>query len=67
MHRIMNVNVLIDIFISPSQFLRNKMIEYGFQGDNIICLNNFNELEPNNDSSASDNYYLYALWTGFRL
>ena len=59
LHRVMNVNDLVDIFITPSQFLRKKMIEYGFQGDNIVCLNNFNEVELSNDSIDSAGYYIY--------
>ncbi len=59
LHRIMNINDLVDIFITPSEFLRNKMIEYGFQGDNIKCLNNFNEVQLNNDSSDAGDYYIY--------
>jgi len=60
LHRIMNINDLVDVFITPSQFLRNKMIEYGFQEDNIVCLHNFNEVEICNESSDSNDYYLYV-------
>ncbi len=59
LHWIMNINDLVDIFIAPSEFLRIKMIEYGFQKDNIVCLNNFNDVELSNESDDSGDYYLY--------
>ena len=60
LHRIMNVNDLIDVFITPSQFLRNKLIEYGFNGDNIECLNNFIDVELDDEDIDSGDYYLYV-------
>jgi glycosyltransferase involved in cell wall biosynthesis len=60
LHRIMNVNELVDTFITPSKFLRDKMIEYGFQGDNIVCMNNFNNVALNNEINDSGDYYLYV-------
>ncbi|MHA2040093.1 MAG: glycosyltransferase [Promethearchaeota archaeon] len=59
LHRIMNVNSLVDTFITPSAFLKNKMIEYGFQGDNIEYLNNFNDIELSDVSNDPGDYYLY--------
>ena len=39
-HTVMKIYELIDIFISPSQFLKNKLVECGFKGK-IIHLPNF--------------------------
>ena len=49
----------IDLFISPSNFLRKKMIEFGIDGNKIIHIPNFvnsNEYAPNYSNS---NYILY--------
>ena len=60
LHRLMNVNDLVDIFITPSKFLKNKLIDYGFQKDNIVCLNNFSDIELSNEIYDSGDYYLYV-------
>lgn len=39
-HTILNIYGLIDIFISPSRFIKNKLIECGYKG-NIVHLPNF--------------------------
>lgn len=39
-HTVLHIYGLIDIFISPSQFIKNKLIECGFKG-NIVHLPNF--------------------------
>lgn len=59
LHRLMRVNDLVDIFITPSEFLRNKLIEYGFDEKRIICLNNFNNIEITSNNSYDGGYYLY--------
>jgi glycosyltransferase involved in cell wall biosynthesis len=59
LHRIMRVNDLIDVFITPSEFLRNKLIEYGFRGDRIVCLNNFNNVDLSDEETETGDYYLY--------
>lgn len=49
----------IDLFISPSSFLRNKMIEFGIDKNKIVHIPNFinsNEYTPNYSNS---NYILY--------
>ncbi len=58
-HRLMRVNDLIDVFIAPSDFLRNKLIEYGFDGNKIFCLHNFNNIGAINGSRKTGDYYLY--------
>jgi len=49
----------IDLFISPSSFLRNKMIEFGIDRNKIVHIPNFvnsNKYTPNYSNS---NYILY--------
>jgi glycosyltransferase involved in cell wall biosynthesis len=58
-HRLMGVNKQIDMFIAPSEFLKNKLIEYGFDGDKIVCLRNFNNIGPCEKEGDASDYYLY--------
>jgi glycosyltransferase involved in cell wall biosynthesis len=58
-HRLMRVNDLVDMFIAPSEFLRDKLIDYGFDGRRIICLNNFNNIETIDNTAKEGDYYLY--------
>lgn len=50
---------LIDIFITPSKFYREKMIEWGFPPEKIIHIPNF--VEPNKFSPSwkYEDYFLY--------
>jgi len=59
-HRVMKVNDMVDVFISPSEFLRNKLIEYGFNEDKTVCLNNFNNIGLINGKNGVGEYYLYV-------
>lgn len=48
-HSVLHSYDLVDVFISPSQFLKNKVLEMGFKGK-IVVLPNFvwlDEFEPN--------------------
>lgn len=50
-HNILHSYDLVDVFISPSQFLKNKVLEMGFKKE-IVVLPNFvwlDEFEPNYD------------------
>ncbi len=60
-HRIMKMSDLVDIFITPSEFLRNKLIEYGINRDKIVCINNFIDLDPGKEKADDvGDYYLYV-------
>lgn len=56
---IMKMYDSVDVFISPSNFLRNKLIEYGLDKDRIVCLNNFNDLDVSRTQDEVGDYYLY--------
>ncbi|MBI5056314.1 MAG: glycosyltransferase family 4 protein [Nitrospirae bacterium] len=58
-HRIMKVSDMVDVFITPSEFLRNKLIEYGFDQNRIKCLNNFMDFSTDSKEEGSDDYYAY--------
>jgi glycosyltransferase involved in cell wall biosynthesis len=60
LHRIMGVNKLVDAFITPSEFLRNKLIEYGFNKERIVCVNNFSNVDLMNKRNNPGDYYLYV-------
>ena len=60
MHRIMKTNDLVDVFIAPSEFLRKKIIEYGFRKEKIICLSNFANIDLANEDEKIDNYFIYS-------
>jgi len=71
LHRTLNVTEMIDTYVSPSSFLRNKFIEFGWKGEKIRVINNFlpqKKIEDN--SSKNENYVLYfgqlEEWKGIR-
>ncbi len=59
LHRLMRVNDFVDVFIAPSEFLRNKLIEYGFDRKRIVCVNNFNNIDIMDGDDRTEDYYLY--------
>ncbi|MEF9427280.1 MAG: glycosyltransferase family 4 protein [Candidatus Mariimomonas ferrooxydans] len=60
MHRVMRTNELVDIFIAPSEFLRKKIIEYGFKNEKLVHLNYFTDFDLHDESEATGDYYLYV-------
>ncbi|MCK4322721.1 glycosyltransferase family 4 protein [candidate division WOR-3 bacterium] len=59
-HRLIGLLKLVDYFIAPSNFLRNKMIEYGFPPYKVIHIPTFIETKNIKVSSEADNYFLYS-------
>jgi glycosyltransferase involved in cell wall biosynthesis len=60
LHRLMKVNDLVDMFIAPSRFLRNKLIDYGFKKDKVVCINNFNNIGILQNENTPDGSYIYV-------
>jgi glycosyltransferase involved in cell wall biosynthesis len=60
LQRIMQVNELVDVFIAPSNFMKSKLIEYGFDEKNILQLNNFTNIKTVKEIKRGGNYFLYA-------
>jgi glycosyltransferase involved in cell wall biosynthesis len=60
-HMILKYYDNIDVFIAPSDFIRNKMMEYGYSKDIITTLPYFTDITLFNDhkSKTSHNYILY--------
>ncbi|GAI34400.1 unnamed protein product, partial [marine sediment metagenome] len=59
-HRLLGLLKLVDFFIAPSQFLENKMIEYGFPSDKVIHIPNFIDTKSIKPSLNSNGYILYS-------
>jgi glycosyltransferase involved in cell wall biosynthesis len=51
---------LIDMFVTPSIFLRNKLIEYGFEPNRILHIPNFIDIENYEPSYTPGNYVVYV-------
>lgn len=49
----------VDLFIAPSQFLRNKFIEFGYSAEKITHLTNFIDTEKYTPYYGFDNYCVY--------
>ena len=60
MHRIMRLQDIVDLFIAPSEFLRNKFIEYGFPENKIVRLDLFTDVRLPDKADKTGNYYIYA-------
>lgn len=52
-------NKLIDKYICPSEFIQEKLIEYGFDKDKTIVINNFIKQKPDTHISKKEDYVLY--------
>jgi len=59
-HRLTKVNDMIDIFITPSNFLHRKFIEYGFSENKLKRLDHFTYLNDECEGCMPDDYYLYV-------
>jgi len=59
-HRALKIKDLIDVYISPSEFLKNKHTQYGWYGKRIEVINNFlNSNRLKNCSKTNAKYVLY--------
>ncbi len=60
LHRLLKIyRNNIDLYICPSEFVRNKLVEYGWPGKKIIVLPHFVNLGIKNLSSQAGEYALY--------
>lgn len=59
-HRLLGLLKIVDFFITPSQFLKHKLIEYGFPSCKVICIHNFIGLDNADVSSNDRDYILYS-------
>ncbi len=59
LYRWMGLYNLVDLFLCPSDFLRKKMIEYGFDSKRLITIPNFLEIDIPVPSYGNKAYVLY--------
>lgn len=60
LHQLIGIYDKVDLFISPSNFLREKMIEYGFSPERIVRIPNFVDTNQYVPSYTSDGYFLFV-------
>ena len=58
-HKFMNVYKKVDVFITPSQYLKNKLLNNGFEKHNIKCIPTFTELPKETPKQILGDYGLY--------
>lgn len=58
-HALLNVYKDVDAFITPSQFLRGKLIENGFDGEKITCIPTFTASKSEVGEPRIGDYGLY--------
>lgn len=58
-HNMINIYKDVDAFITPSQFLRNKLIDNGFDGEKIKCIPTFTSSKTDVGESNIGEYGLY--------
>jgi len=51
---------LPDVYITPSDFMRRKMIEFGIPSDKLVHIPNFVNTDECAYSGVSDNYFVYV-------
>lgn len=58
-HRMIDVYKNVDVFITPSEYLKNKLLENGFEKYNIKCIPTFTQLATNDNEQIVGEYGLY--------
>jgi len=58
--RLLGLLEMVNFFIAPSHFLRDKMIQYGFPPDKVIHIPNFIGTKSIRPSLNNDGYILYS-------
>ncbi len=59
-HSIMGINRLVNMYIAPSEFLRNKFIEYDFNPDKLSLLHHFIDVNIDKNDSEIGDYVLFV-------
>jgi len=49
----------VDLFISPSEFVKNTLVDFGWDKEKIVVINNYHEKSKDRPSHKEDNYLLY--------
>jgi glycosyltransferase involved in cell wall biosynthesis len=59
LHNAINLDRMVDRYIAPSEFLRQKFIEYGFKEQKMESLNYITDISVDYISSTDGNYLIY--------
>ena len=59
-HRMMRLQEIVDCFIAPSKFLKQKLIEYGFNENKVKRLDLFTDIEPLEEVGTAHDYYMFV-------
>ena len=60
LHNMMGIDRLINMYIAPSQFLKDKFIEFGFKKEKISQVSHFINDDLIIESTEEDDYYLFV-------
>lgn len=58
-HKLTRVYDRVDHFVTPSRFLRDKLIEWGMDGNKITHIPNFIDVDSYVPRYSSENYFVY--------
>ena len=58
-HKLCKVDDLIDVYIAPSKFMREKLIEYGFAAERVVYLPNFIDVDNYQAIYQPQKYFIY--------
>lgn len=58
-HHFLKIYDLVDVFVAPSKFFRDKLVEYGFSSDKILYIPNFLDAGKYQPSYSHKNYFIY--------
>ena len=59
-HRMMRLQELVDYFVAPSEFMKQKLLEYGFHENKIKRLDLFTDIYPVKETGGADDYYMFV-------
>ena len=59
-HRLLNVYRMVDRFVTPSRFMRDKFVDFGFPESQVVHVPNFMDFARIEASERQEGYLLYA-------
>lgn len=59
MHSIMGINKIVNNFITPSNFLKTKFLEFGYDKKKIREVSHFIDVDTQKETALQSNYYLF--------
>lgn len=58
-HRMMRLQELVDCFIAPSKFLKEKLLEYGFHENKVKRVDLFTDVDLTKETGKAGDYYMF--------